>query len=313
MQGHIIITGATGVIGAELTSKLISRGEKVVVFTRSPDNAAKKIPGAVGYVKWDSEIERGEWNGFVNGAKAVINLAGKPLLESRWSEVHKTECYNSRIFGTRHMVSAIKDAAEKPQVFISASAIGYYGSFDSCRDTSDILESGKKGTDFLAKICIDWEKEALEVEQFGVRLVLLRTGIVLSTKGGMLQKMLTPFNYFLGGPIGSGLQCISWIHLDDEVDCILEALDNCSYRGAVNAVSPEPVSMKDFAARLGEVLGKPSLLPVPKFAVQLLMGEGGEYAVKGQKVKPGFLQAQGFAFHYPNLIEALSDLVKNEK
>ena len=313
MKGHIVITGATGVIGAELVLKLINRGEKVVLLSRSPESAARKISGAAGYIKWDPYMESGEWTGFINGAKAVIHLAGKPLLESRWNEAHKEECYNSRILGTRHMVSAIAGATEKPQVFISASAIGYYGSFDRSSDSPDIVESGSKGRDFLAKICIDWEKEALEAEKTGVRLVLLRTGIVLSTKGGMLQKMLTPFNFFLGGPIGSGLQCISWIHIDDEIACILEAIDNPSYTGPVNVVSPEPVSMKAFASRLGEVLGRPSLLPVPKLAVQLLMGEGGEYAVKGQKVKPGFLQTHGFTFRFPDLVEALEDLVKNNK
>ena len=313
MRGHIVITGATGVIGAELALKLISRGEKVVLFARNPESAAHKISGAAGYVKWDSDMESGEWTGFISGAKAVIHLAGKPLLESRWNEDHKKECYNSRILGTRHIVTAIASASEKPQVFISASAIGYYGSFDRCSDTPDIIESGAKGRDFLARICIDWEKEALEAEKTGVRLVLLRTGIVLSTKGVMLQKMLAPFNFFLGGPIGSGFQCISWIHVDDEIACILEALDNPSYKGPVNAVSPEPVSMKEFADLLGEVLGRPSVLSVPKFAVQILMGEGGEYAVKGQKVKPGFLKDQGFHFRYPNLAEALSDLVKNKK
>ena len=313
MQGHIVITGATGVIGAELVLKLIERGEKVVLLSRSPESAAKKIPGAAGYVKWDPYMESGEWAGYINGAKAVIHLAGKPLLESRWNEAHKEECYNSRILGTRHMVSAIAGAAIKPEVFISASAIGYYGSFDRCSDTPAIVESGPKGKDFLAKICLDWEKEALEADAMGVRLVLLRTGIVLSTKGGMLQKMLAPFNFFLGGPIGSGLQCISWIHIDDEIACILEALNNPSYKGPINAVSPEPVSMKDFAAQLGEALGRPSLLPVPKFAVQLLMGEGGQYAVQGQNVKPGFLQAHNFSFKYSRLAEALSDLVKNKK
>lgn len=313
MKGHIVITGATGVIGAELVLRLIARGEDVVVFARSPEAAALKIPGAARYIRWDSDMENGEWTGFVSGAKAVIHLAGKPLLESRWTEAHKQECYDSRIIGTRHMVSAIAGAEEKPSVFISASAIGYYGSFERCDETSDITESGKGGQDFLARICIDWEHEALAVEQVATRLVLLRTGIVLSTKGGMLQKMLQPFNLFLGGPIGSGYQCISWIHIDDEIACILEALDNAAYRGAVNAVGPEPVSMKEFASDLGEVLGRPSLLPVPKFAVQLLMGEGGEYAVKGQKVKPGVLQAEGFVFRYPKLSEALADLVANKK
>lgn len=205
------------------------------------------------------------------------------------------------------------ESGKKPEVLLSSSAIGYYGSYDQCDDTGDLLEQAPGGSDFLAKICIDWEKEALPVEQYGVRLVLLRTGIVLSTKGGMLQKLLTPFNFFLGGPVGSGRQCISWVHIDDEIACILEALRNPDYRGPVNIVTPDPVTMKQFASVLGEVLGKPSLLPVPKFAVQLLMGEGGEYAVKGQKVKPGFLRAHGFAFRYPDLSAALADLVKTGK
>ncbi len=313
MQGHVVITGATGVIGGELALKLIVRGEKVVVFARSPESAASKIPGAAGYVKWDSSMDRGEWTGFISGAKAIIHLAGKPLLESRWSEEHKAECYDSRILGTRHIVSAIAGAVEKPQVFISSSAIGYYGSFASCSDTPEVAESGKEGTDFLAKICFDWEKEALAAEKSGVRLVLLRTGIVLSTRGGMLQKMLTPFTFFLGGPIGSGLQCISWIHVDDEIACIIEALDNPAYRGPINMVSPQPVSMKEFARTLGVVLGRPSLLPVPKLAVQLLLGEGGEYAVQGQRVKPVFLQKQGFSFSYPTLSDALGDLIAHKK
>jgi hypothetical protein len=313
MQGHVVITGATGVIGIELALKLIRRGEQVVVLARSPEAAEQKIPGAAGYVRWDSDMESGEWTGFIDGAKGVIHLAGKPLLESRWSEEHKRECYDSRIFGTRHIVSAISNAKIKPGVLISASAIGYYGSFESCADTPDLLESGSQGNDFLAKICIDWEMEALAAEKSGVRLVLLRTGIVLSTKGGMLQKMIAPFSWFVGGPVGSGSQCISWIHIDDEIDCIIEALDNTAYRGAVNAVSPEPVTMKDFAAELGAVLGRPSLLPVPKFAVQLLLGEGGEYAVKGQKVKPGFLRAQGFPFRYTKLSEALRELIDNNR
>ena len=313
MNGHIIITGATGVIGAELAMKLIQRGEKVVVFARSPESATRKIPGAADYVLWDSDMERGDWTGFVNGAKAVIHLAGKPLLESRWSEEHKAECYNSRIHGTRHMVSAIAGAPAKPEVFISASAIGYYGSFSSCSDTPEMAESYQEGSDFLAKICFDWEKEALAAESIGVRLVLLRTGIVLSTKGGMLQKMIAPFRFFVGGPIGSGLQCISWIHIDDEIACILDALDNLSYRGPINAVTAQHVSMKEFATELGVVLGRPSLLTVPKPFVQLLMGEGGEYAVKGQKVKPDFLLKHGFVFSYPKLSEALADLIRNNK
>lgn len=313
MQGHIIITGATGVIGAQLARQLIERGESVVLFARSPESAAVKIPGAAACVKWDSDMEAGEWTRFVSGAKAVIHLAGKPLLDSRWSEAHKAECYDSRVLGTRHIVSAIKSAPEKPQIFISSSAIGYYGSFEHCADTSPLLESAPAGSDFLAKICFDWEREALAAESSGLRLVLLRTGIVLSTRGGMLQKMMAPFQYFAGGPIGSGQQCISWIHVDDEIACIIEALDNPAYRGAINLVTPQPVSMKEFANTLGSVLGRPALLSVPEFVVRLLMGEGGGYAVKGQKVLPGFLESQGFTFRYPKLSDAIRDLVNNRK
>ncbi|MEI7694273.1 MAG: TIGR01777 family oxidoreductase [Chlorobium sp.] len=313
MNGHIVITGATGVIGVELARKLIVRGEKVVLFVRSPEGAISKIPGATEYVRWDSDMEGGDWRSFISGSKALIHLAGKPLLESRWTDAHKTECYNSRILGTRHLVSALAAAPEKPQVFISSSAIGYYGSYYRCNDTSQLVESGPKGSDFLARICIDWEKEALAAEKQVSRLVLLRTGIVLSTRGGMLQKMMAPFQFFAGGPIGSGFQCISWIHIDDEIASILEALDNPLYRGAINLVSPAPVTMKEFAQQLGAALGRPALLPVPEFVVRLIMGEGGGYAVKGQNVKPGFLEAQHFPFKYPKLSEALEDLVRHNK
>jgi uncharacterized protein len=313
MQGHIVITGATGVIGVELALKLISRGEEVVLFVRSTESAAIKIPGAAGYVHWDSDMESGEWTRFISGAKALIHLAGKPLLESRWSDAHKAECYSSRILGTRHLVAAIAAASEKPQVFISSSAIGYYGSFYRCDDTPRMAETAPKGGDFLAKICIDLEREALAAEKLVPRLVLLRTGIVLSTRGGMLQKMMAPFQFFAGGPIGSGLQCISWIHIDDEIASIIELLDNPAYRGPVNLVSPASVSMKEFANTLGAVLGRPALLPVPEFVVRLLMGEGGGYAVKGQNVKPAVLEAQRFSFRYQELSKALADLVQHNK
>ncbi|TCD48273.1 TIGR01777 family oxidoreductase [Chlorobium sp. N1] len=313
MEGHIVITGATGVIGAELVEALTGRGESVVVLARTLESARSKVPGAARYVKWDSDMAEGEWTQYISGAKAVIHLAGKPLLEARWTEEHKRECYDSRILGTRHIVSAIERAAVKPGVLISASAIGYYGSFARCGDTPDIVESGMAGSDFLSRICEDWEREALPVEKSGVRLVLLRTGIVLSTKGGMLEKLLGPFNFFLGGPVGTGEQCISWIHLDDEIDCILQAIDNADWKGPVNAVGPQPVSMREFADTLGSVLGRPALLPVPKMAVQVLMGEGAEYAVKGQKVLPAFLLEHGFSFRFPSLAGAIRDLVQRQR
>jgi uncharacterized protein len=313
MEGHIVITGATGVIGVEVASKLISAGRSVVIFARSPEAAAEKIPGAAEYVRWDSDMDSGDWTRALDGAYGVIHLAGKPLLDARWSEEHKVACYNSRIKGTRALVSAMSAAAKKPEVMVSSSAIGYYGSFEHCNDSSALSEADAAGKDFLAKICFDWEREAIPAEKLGTRVVLLRTGIVLSTRGGMLQKMMTPFSFFLGGPIGTGNQCISWIHIDDEVSIILEALDNPAFKGPVNAVSPTPVNMKEFATKLGEVMGRPSLLPVPKFAVQFLMGEGAEYAVKGQKVIPEFLDTVGFSFAWPELGDALGDLIGKGK
>ncbi len=312
MEDHIVITGATGVIGSELAHQLIAEGEQVVVFSRSPKSASSKVPGAAAYAAWNYDNSDGEWTRYISGAKAVIHLAGKPLLETRWTEEHKVECYDSRVVGTKNLVKAIREAEKKPKALISASAIGYYGSFDNCGDSPDLDEAAAEGDDFLAKICIDWEKEALHVPE-GVRLVLLRTGIVLSTTGGMLQQMLLPFNLFLGGPVGSGAQCISWIHVDDEVAIIRKAVDDSSYKGPINLVAPRPVSMKEFAGDLGSVLSRPSLIPVPKFALQILMGEGAEYASKGGKVVPGFLQEHGYRFTHPSLREALADLVEHNK
>ena len=312
MEGHVVITGATGVIGSELAHQLIAEGENVVVLSRSPGSAQTTLPGAAAYAAWDYHSDVGEWTQYISGAKAVIHLAGKPLLEGRWSEQHKVESYNSRVVGTKNMVKAIQAAEKKPGVFISASAIGYYGAYERCDDTQALDEEAPAGDDFLAKICIDWERAAGKVPE-GVRLVILRTGIVLSTRGGMLQQMLLPFNLFLGGPVGSGDQCISWIHIDDEVAVIRRTIEDTSYQGPINLVGPHPVSMKEFAGDLGAVLTRPSLVPVPKFALQILMGEGAEYATKGQKVVPAFLDGQNYRFAHPSLREALADLVEHNK
>ena len=312
MENHIVINGATGVIGSVLAKQLIAEGDPVVVLSRSPDSAASRVPGAAAYAKWDYNMPKGEWTSYIDGAKAVVHLAGKPLLEARWTEEHKVACYESRIVGTRNLVNAIAQAEKKPEVLLSASAIGYYGSFERCEETGELDENAPVGEDFLAKICLDWEKVAGELPS-GVRLVLLRTGIVLSTKGGMLQQLLLPFNLFLGGPVGSGRQCISWLHIDDEVAVIRTALEDSSWKGPVNLVGPQPVSMQEFAGSLGAVMSRPSLLPVPKFVVQILMGEGAEYAVKGQKVVPSFLRKHGYRFRHPGLEEALRDLIEHGK
>ncbi len=310
MEAHIVITGATGIIGSEVAKRLIRSGRKVVLFARSPESAQQKVPGAAGYVRWDADMSDGAWVPYLDGAKAVIHLAGKPLLDARWTEAHKDACYDSRIRGTRSLVKAVRGVSKRPELLLSSSAIGYYGAWADCGDTPEgLLESAQPGTDFLATICHDWEAEALPAEQLGVRVVLLRTGIVLSARSGMLQQMLRPFRYFAGGPVGSGRQCVSWIHIDDEVQIILDAIDNPLYSGPINAVAPSPVTMREFATTLGAVMRRPSLLPIPKIALELLLGEGADYAVKGQKVVPGFLERQGYRFIWPKLREALADLV----
>jgi uncharacterized protein (TIGR01777 family) len=240
----------------------------------------------------------------VSGCDGVVNLAGEPIAEKRWTPEHKQEILNSRKLGTQKLVEAIAQATPKPQVMVSASAIGYYGTSET--DTFD--ETSPAGNDFLAAVCQAWEAEAQRVREVGVRLVIVRLGIVVGN-GGAIAKMLPPFKLFAGGPLGSGQQWFSWIHREDLVSLIAQALTQPQLEGTFNATAPNPVRMATLATTLGQVLNRPSWLPVPAFALEALLGDGAKVVLEGQQVLPKRAQEIGFAYQYPTIQQALEQVV----
>ncbi len=303
----VAITGATGLVGTRLVSKLTENKHQIVVFTRSQAKAAKIFP-ASGFLGLEiveyTPLQSGAWQDKVSGCDGVINLAGEPISE-RWTDQHKKSILESRQIGTRKLVEAIAKAETKPQVLISGSAIGYYGT----SETASFDETGSAGNDFLAEVCQKWEAEAKAVKESGVRLVIVRVGIVLANGGGALGKMLTPFQLGAGGPIGTGNQWFSWIHRDDLVNIIIKALSKTEMEGVYNATSPNPVRMKDFCDTLGAVLNRPSWLPVPEFVLELLLGDGAKVVLEGQQVLPKKTQALGISYKYADLKAALKEIV----
>ena len=295
----ILITGATGLIGKALQRSLRERGHELLL-------ASRKEPKDNTYVQWDPE------NGFadpgrLDGIDAVVHLAGESISALRWTDEKKKAIRDSRVLGTRNIVDAISDLKHRPSVLIAASAIGFYGD----RGDEELTETSKVGKNFLAEVSREWEAEARRAEDSGVRTVLLRTGIVLSKDGGALGTMLTPFKFGLGGVIGDGKQWMSWISLDDHIDVINFALENENIRGAVNAVSPHPVTNKEFTTVMGEVLYRPTFIPLPEFAVHLAFGEMGEaLLLDSTKVIPKRLMDAGFKFKFPDLKKAIENAVK---
>lgn len=300
----IILTGATGSIGRNLAQQLIARGDEVIVFTRNPKNATEKLPKEISVVKWDYE-RLTDWLIELNDVDVVVHLAGANLGAKRWNEEYKKLTYDSRILSTRNLVEAIKSVKQKPKAFICSSAVGIYGNrYDEILD-----EKSSAGNDFMANICKDWEKEAEIVEQYGVRRVSIRTGLVMQKDEGVLKKMLLPFKLFIGGPLGSGRQWFPWIHIDDIIGIYLHAIINDNLNGTVNASSPGIVQMKEFARTFGKVLRRPSLFPIPKFAMKIVAGEVAEYAVMSQRTSVEKIITAGYEFKFENLEEALKDLI----
>jgi uncharacterized protein len=299
----IAIAGATGFVGSRLVEQLQAQGHQVTILTRSPQQASNRFPQAqvVGY----NPLKSGEWQESISGCDAVINLAGEPIAEKRWTPAQKRMIIESRQLGTQKIVEAINLATVKPSVLISASAIGYYGT----SETSKFDETSPAGTDFLAQVCTAWETAAQAVTANGTRLVILRLGIVLGENGGALGKMLAPFSAFVGGPIGSGKQWFSWIHRDDLTKLIIAAINDPQMQGVYNATAPNPVTMTDFAQTLGTVMNRPSWLPVPNFALEAMLGEGAIVVLQGQQVIPTQALAQGFEFQYPALNPALTAIL----
>ncbi|AFY90041.1 MULTISPECIES: thylakoid membrane protein ThyD [Chroococcidiopsis] len=303
----VAITGATGFVGSRLVERLKSEGHQVVVFSRNVNKAEKVFPKStfpnVEIIAY-TPTESGAWQDAIAGCDGVVNLTGEPIGEGRWTPQRKQEILNSRKLGTQKVVEAIAKANPKPSVLVNTSAIGYYGT----SETATFDESSPAGSDFLAQVCQEWEAEAQKVKELGTRLVILRFGIVLGM-GGAIAKMITPFKLFAGGPIGSGRQWFSWIHRDDLVNLIIAALTKPEMEGVFNATAPNPVRMSELAQAMGEVMQRPSWLPVPNLAIEALLGEGAIVVLEGQQVLPKRTQASGFNYQYPSVKEALKTIV----
>jgi uncharacterized protein (TIGR01777 family) len=295
----IIVTGGTGFIGNPLVGALLAAGHEVIVLTRG----GARFPAGARAVVWDGKTI-GPWKNEIDGADAVINLAGEPIAAKRWSADRKRKLEDSRLNATRAIVSCIREASRKPAILISGSAVGYYGDVEN----DDVTEARKPARDFLATVCVAWENEAAKAQTLGVRVVTLRTGIVLEKDGGALKKMLLPFKPFAGGPIGSGKQWMPWIHREDMIALILYALKN-PVQGPLNATAPNPVTMKEFALTLGRTLHRPSFAPIPGFVLKIALGEMSILVLGGQKAVPSALLAAGFTFKYDRLREALSGIL----
>lgn len=302
---RIAITGGSGFIGRRLVARLLERGDEVLVLSRRPEQA-RRVLGASPNLKlleYDP-YQPQAWASALEGYEAIVNLAGEPLASSRWTEAKKREIRRSRVETTQALVQALASLQQKPRVLLSSSAVGYYGSHP---EGDPLTEANPPGQGFLAEVCQAWEAAARPAEELGIRLAILRTGIVLGPDGGALGQMLAPFQFFLGGPIGSGKQWVSWIHRDDWVSLVCFLLQQGS--GVFNATAPNPVPMEEFCRTLGQVLARPSWLPVPAPALELLLGEAAQVVLTGQKVIPQAALQLGFTFQYPHLKEALRQLL----
>ena len=291
----VLLTGGTGFVGHRLQSALVASGHSLTVVTRHPERHRTARSG-VEYVGWLPDLAR---------QQAVVHLAGEPLFGRRWSAAVKKDIRSSRVDSTRRLVDAMAAASQRPEVFVCASAIGYYGD----RGDEVLSESSAAGPGILSEVCQAWEAEALRAEELGVRVVRVRIGVVLGPGGGALARMLLPFKLGAGGPLGSGQQWFSWIHLRDLVALIVRAVDDPNLRGAFNATAPNPVRQKDFARILGRVLHRPAFLPTPIFALKLALGEVVGVLTESQRCASEAAQMAGFVFQFPEVEAALRDIV----
>ena len=309
-MSQVVIAGGSGYLGRALAARLAREGHQVVVLTRAGGASSKfevrssKEPSRIRYAEWTPDGTAGPWAEEVAAADAVVNLAGAGIADRRWTESRKRLLVDSRIMSTRSLVAAIRGAGKRPSLFVQASGIGYYGSYE---DGPALDESSAPGHDFLADLCVAWEGEAQPVQAFDCRLVTIRSGIVLSKDGGALKKMMPPFRFFAGGPLGSGRQQMSWIHRDDWIGLVAWTIRLPLVAGVINATAPNPVPNWEFSRTLGRAMRRPSWAPVPGFVLKLVVGEMAEVALlRGQRVLPARAQELGFAFRYPELKAALA-------
>lgn len=302
---RLLLLGCSGFVGRELVPYLLDLGHTLTLVSRQAGVFAGLRGERLNVLQLDPAAA-GSWgpDGLASalaGAEGVVNLAGEPIAEKRWTPAHRQLLLDSRVRTTTLLVRAMAALPAPPQVLVNASAVGYYGTSESAA----FAESSPSGGDFLAEICRGWEAAAAAVPA-GCRLVTLRIGVVLGPDGGALGKMLPVFRAGFGGPVGSGRQWLSWIQRTDLCRLIATALEDPAYGGVYNAVAPEPVTMAALASALGRTLGRPSLLPVPGPILQLLLGDGAQVVLQGQRVLPERLQAQGFRFQYPQISAALA-------
>jgi len=296
----ITMTGASGMIGRRLLKHLMNAGHTVTVLSR---HAGTNMPPGVILSVWPEQAMPPEES--LRDSDAVIHLAGEPVAQ-RWTADAKRRIHDSRIVGTRNLVAALAKLSKKPEVLVSSSAVGYYGS----RGDEILEESTAPASDFLAALCVEWEKEAHAAEALGVRVVCIRTGIVLDARGGALQRMLPPFKVGVGGKLGDGRQWMSWIHAEDLVAMFRFAMESTQVRGAMNGVSPNPVTNTDFTRALANAVHWPAIVPVPVFGLKLLFGEMSSALLASQRAIPKAAQASGFQFRYPQLDATLADVLR---
>ena len=297
----VLIAGGTGMIGKKLTSKLKAAGYRVGIISRDATKSQKSVPNADEHIVWANDDA---FFSVFEDAYCVINLAGSSIADGRWTKANKKIIYDSRIAATDLLVNAINKSKNKVKVFISASGIDYYG-----ETKTDTYEDHPRGSGFLADVCNDWENSARKINP-ETRLLIARIGIVLDEKGGALAKMVPPFMMFVGGPIGNGKQWMPFIHVDDLTSIFQFMIENESLNGAVNCVAPKPVTMKEFANTLGNVLQRPSIFPVPSLILKIIMGSAADIVLKGHKVIPKKLLERKFNYKYDNLEYALKNLLK---
>ncbi len=296
---QVLITGGTGFIGQYLAEELMKQGHYITIITRSPDRYKAQSAKNQRFISWDDLSDH------MGKMDVVINLVGENLFGQRWTDSVKKKIYDSRILSTRKLVDAMRASVNKPEVLISASGVNYY------KEKGDqvITESSEPGDDFLAKVCIDWEKEAELAAELGVRVVISRFGVVLEKDGGVIEKMKLPFSLFAGGPVGSGEQYMAWIHMKDLCRSILFAIETKDLDGVYNAAAPEPVTMNEFAKALGRVMSRPSFFRVPEFALNLILGEAAAPVISSLRVQPKVLQLTGFEFEFEDIEMAIADII----
>jgi uncharacterized protein (TIGR01777 family) len=298
---RVVIAGGSGFLGRALSERLLARGHEVVLLSRGAESFSERPNLRV--VRWTPDGRSGAWAGELDSATALINLAGAGIADKRWTTARKKLILDSRIQSTRSLMDALRSVKTKPAVFVQASAIGFYGAYDT---GPDFDERSSPGSDFLSGVCVAWEAEAQPAAMLGCRLVVLRSGIVLDRRGGALAKMLPPFRFFVGGPIATGRQFMSWIHLDDWIGLVEWAITNPAVSGPVNATAPKPVTSADMARAIGRSLHRPSVMPVPAFVLKTMFGEMALVClIRGQRVLPRRALDLGYQFRHPQIDGAI--------